>query len=243
MRNRYVHAFTLIELLVVISIIALLISILLPALQQAREAARTLSCAAGLKQVQLGLLMYTQDNGGSLPYSYTFEGSDIAWGALIAAKGQYIPSADIFWCASHDPSFKASGSLDGWYSYLMENPYNSGWAYTGYSAGRYSVMPTDNDTSGRRPANLNDSRIPTSQLITLTEAYWGDQTPPECGWYYFVSGASLLFTHGDSLNTSYLDGHVETLKADTVGWDARNGIWDADFDVTSDPWFKNQYVK
>ncbi|MFG0250950.1 MAG: prepilin-type N-terminal cleavage/methylation domain-containing protein [Phycisphaeraceae bacterium JB051] len=58
------HAFTLIELLVVISIISLLISILLPALGNARKAARAMQCLTLLKQYGAGNFLYTQDHHG-----------------------------------------------------------------------------------------------------------------------------------------------------------------------------------
>ena len=70
-KNR--HAFTLIELLVVISIIALLISILLPALSQARVAVREVQCKANLQQFGVGVTGHSADSKGFIMTSYERE--------------------------------------------------------------------------------------------------------------------------------------------------------------------------
>src|SRR5262249_51866046 len=68
LRQRVV-GFTLVELLVVIGIIALLISILLPALSKARSAANTVACAANLRSILQGMQIYAAQNNGGIPGS------------------------------------------------------------------------------------------------------------------------------------------------------------------------------
>jgi prepilin-type N-terminal cleavage/methylation domain-containing protein/prepilin-type processing-associated H-X9-DG protein len=91
------RGFTLIELLVVIAIIGLLIALLLPAVQAAREAARRMSCTNNLKQMGIALHGY-HDAHGVLPMGYTFAPGYVTggfgWATMILAGMEQRPLFD-----------------------------------------------------------------------------------------------------------------------------------------------------
>ena len=66
-RRRRAAAFTLVELLVVIGIIGLLVSILLPALNRARESANRVKCMSNMKQLMTAALLFANEHKGALP--------------------------------------------------------------------------------------------------------------------------------------------------------------------------------
>jgi prepilin-type processing-associated H-X9-DG protein/prepilin-type N-terminal cleavage/methylation domain-containing protein len=70
--GRVADAFTLVELLVVIGIIAILVAILLPALNKARDRANTAACQSNLRQMLVAAYSYAADNKGSMPWGFVF---------------------------------------------------------------------------------------------------------------------------------------------------------------------------
>ncbi|HSH92759.1 MAG TPA: prepilin-type N-terminal cleavage/methylation domain-containing protein, partial [Roseimicrobium sp.] len=88
MRTKSRAAFTLVELLVVIGIIALLISILLPALNKARQSANTVTCLANLKSLGQGMNMYAAQNKGSIVGSPATSGG---WLYTPSRNGRVLP--------------------------------------------------------------------------------------------------------------------------------------------------------
>ena len=98
-------AFTLVELLVVIGIIAVLISILIPALSKAREQSIRTKCASNLRQIGIAAMAYAAENKGWLPHNESSNPFYVAnrsgfvkWYDGRVAWQKYIKTADCFYC-------------------------------------------------------------------------------------------------------------------------------------------------
>ncbi|MDF2441366.1 MAG: hypothetical protein JWN98_2350 [Abditibacteriota bacterium] len=210
--HRVRSGFTLIELLVVIAIIAILSSMLLPALSKAREGARRAVCTSNLRQVGMGLQMYTSDHAERLPGP----GSDgRAWAAQIVP---YVGSTQVFVCSS-DTRSGIEPSIGGGGLY----PLSYGWNSLQIDANRHGFISPDGS-----PISLNSVALPSETIAAFD--YFAGNAPNEA----HVTDVSHLDSspatpttrrvadrHLEGFMALYTDGHIKFRKAGST----RIGDW------------------
>ncbi|MDX9979687.1 MAG: DUF1559 domain-containing protein [Lentisphaeria bacterium] len=220
--NKERSCFTLIELLVVIAIIAILASMLLPALQQAREKARAISCTSQLKQLGLGWIMYTDDNKERTPKydgnATTYENGirrGSHWNTRIYP---YVGDIKTFGCPSSEkdptrqpgnnfvPGIAGSNACRIYSNYaynagthygLYNGPGNAAMSQFTTPSGTYVVLEAScNRTFPNDAADRNSSGTGNNQRLVTTSGSFG--------------------LHGGRSNVLFADGHVESVAVTAI---------------------------
>ena len=237
--------FTLVELLVVVSIIALLVSILMPALGKARAQAKNIMCKTNIRSLQTGTILYTMDNNDKMmPQSVS--NTYGVWGNLwIEGIASYCEDVDeIRHCPNTRPG-TSSGHAPGtakrswrWGGYIDSSGTTrtiggsyaiNGWFYN-YS--NYTPPTTPPDFQSMIYKNISNTGSSPALIPFFSDSAWVDVWPVDgevCSadlnlsepdvWStstYESIEKLLMNRHGRRTNISFLDGHQESVDLERV---------------------------
>lgn len=210
--------FTLIELLIVIAIIAILASMLLPALNKARQRGMATQCTSRLKQTMQGCLLYDGDYNGQIILYDKGDGSGgRSWLKIMQNKyldrkvaicpntkpytGNDIESEKYRYCYGMGNYRGATGRDPHFGSSFFFNVADKGWGF-----------------------NTKQTRQP-SKLAVLADTVFSNASPEysgigcyqfEFGGFTESSSAGVFLAHQNNANIAFLDGHVSALNRDRL---------------------------
>ncbi len=232
------RAFTLIELLVVISIIALLVAILMPALSHARQQANTSVCMSNVRQIGLGFIYYAMDNNDYAMPAYEPETNTHWWGHVLSdgidhKQGvlyTYLESGlgedSVYECpAQRFGSYRLQGKP----STMADEPK---WISSTYGYNGYYLSPPANhwDNIQHRPWQRTTTVIQPAEVIAFTDTMLDrdstGQTPdvennalldppfllsPDGTNWIENLHPTTSFRHNDKTNIFFVDGHCGSM--------------------------------
>jgi len=211
-RNRPA-GFTLIELLVVISIIALLVALLLPALRQARGVAQNVACQSQQRQISLGFFMYTEDANGWLfenPRYWNFDNNRHSVGDYVDTPRSWYDDSE-------------SGQASVYFCPADDGPADTAH-YSVWKGGSYAVIgdlmtAAIGDSQHLGPAHMRDIHYPAEKVLFLEQkVVW-----PQHSWYtsWGKTYEQSDFRHLEGHNLTWFDGSI-SYQSQQPDWRYRN---------------------
>ena len=200
-------AFTLIELLVVIAIIAILAAMLLPALNQARERAKTVACTNNLKQLMTAHIMYEQSFGAfarnklTMLYDGNVRQNTPHWLVLAGTGFLARPTSKVSWEWYGYGVAQCPVSLSRESESYAMNHAQCGSALDGITESFFTFKQVKRSPS--RLIFLIDAICDNGYYDTASWGLWD--------WYNGIKN-NIAAKHSNGANTAYIDGHVGHVK-------------------------------
>lgn len=241
--RKYDCGFTLIELLVVISIIALLVGILLPALGAARESARAVLCKSNMRQLGIGANAYAADDEEAKFYISPLHSSAAKTNNKWYASGQlykqgYI-TTDVAYCPSADNGgYEDADQFKFRTAQEWEQPYVNIEIH-------YVTRRSGLGSGGGQPESYVEQGIVPGEgmkaWVPLRDAPGGMVLFVDRRLHFYdatVDDGGVVLEHGNSGNAAYFDGHVESWSRGRIESDAAKSVTD-----TPSPYFRQFWIE